>query len=631
MDLYPALPSDDSIRVLVLEPGQGDQPLAGHLETIFSLEEPTSFEAVSYVWGSSTMDRTILLNGDPHHITPNLDDALRQCRLPDRPRALWADSICINQKDLKEKAHQVTLMGRIYAASQCTLICLGTNPKKRKHARRAAAALGDINDMMDQVFGSPHFSWEPDSFPWPRWDDMLLNDPRWRSLVILTKQNWFRRGWVIQEAILARDARILWVGVQIRLLDLLRAGKWVTRRAQTFASRLGNQRDYSFWPSKMPTLLRQMFFQKSEAEAKTLYSGAKVVKGFKLLEALHDARWLEIGDPCDRIYAFMALPFVGNQMPVLRPDYEQSHLEVYRDFAVEYLEQNLDLDILCFVNHTEKTLQNPNIRSWVPQWDHHGWVSGPRVASGPRPKFGSSSAGLRNHAVRWEMDTVRPLLQVRGVIFDSVAFASPTITVETTVEEICAMWNQTSKTSSTLASFTQGEADAAHRCLAFTEALNASYVQGSSHRKWADTLKLYASFLQNSDPETLRPGGAHILPDDIHWCHRVLMEIAHRARLFMLGRGYYGVGPGVVQKGDVCAFVLGAPRPFILRKVPGAYHTNSYQLIGAVYVVGNKLDKDGIPLNLSKMLGWNDWERFRRRGEWADWGQEAQVEDILLA
>ncbi|KAF3770551.1 HET-domain-containing protein, partial [Cryphonectria parasitica EP155] len=68
---------------------------------------------------------TITINGKTLAITTNLKEALWQARLTDRPRALWTDSVCINQRDEAEKAQQVGLMGRIYKMSSCTLICLG--------------------------------------------------------------------------------------------------------------------------------------------------------------------------------------------------------------------------------------------------------------------------------------------------------------------------------------------------------------------------------------------------------------------------------------------------------------------------------------------------------------------------
>ena len=61
------------------------------------------YEAISYVWGSNKRDQPILIDGKTLLITANLLDALGQVRLPDRPRVLWTDCICINQDNDLEK------------------------------------------------------------------------------------------------------------------------------------------------------------------------------------------------------------------------------------------------------------------------------------------------------------------------------------------------------------------------------------------------------------------------------------------------------------------------------------------------------------------------------------------------
>lgn len=124
------------------------------------LDEQPQFEAISYVWGDAIFDQKIACDpkkGTILHITPTLRNALRQVRLTDKPRAVWADSICINQQDKDEKGYQVGLMGRIYGQSSCTLICLG--PNDEGHASKVATLLTDVDTMMQKVFDDHDFSW----------------------------------------------------------------------------------------------------------------------------------------------------------------------------------------------------------------------------------------------------------------------------------------------------------------------------------------------------------------------------------------------------------------------------------------------------------------------------------------
>ncbi|KAJ0107822.1 hypothetical protein J7T55_000085 [Diaporthe amygdali] len=464
---YQPLPEQDSIRILILAPGKDNDPLSGTLETTHvnnRQQTPHSaqrapkrrktspaaqlprwtagrpFEAISYAWGSNMLDHAILLNGMAHQITANLNDALRQCRLPDQPRALWADSICINQNDLKEKGQQVAVMDRVYASSQCTLICLGTDTDNRDHAWDAFEVLSDANTMIQQALQSPGFSWELNSFPWPNFQDPLVKDSRWQSIKIMVDLPWFWRGWVVQEAALGREARILWAGCEILLLDLMRVELWFNRRVRELA---GTSNHVSWWITK---LVRQTLVHQRRAEARVFYDSECLMEDMDILETLDGARNLGLGDPRDRIYAFMALPFVKNPMPALRPDYEQSHLRLYRDFAVKYLEHTSDLNILCYVTHEVDDGQGPDSleSSWVPRWDHRNWVTSVRII-GQGYRFGSDSADSADFAIVHKNDLAPVLLKVRAVVFGLVGFVSQRFMQHSTAEDLTRVWSLASE------------------------------------------------------------------------------------------------------------------------------------------------------------------------------------------
>ncbi|KAK0708717.1 heterokaryon incompatibility, partial [Lasiosphaeris hirsuta] len=84
-----------------------------------------SYEAISYAWGNVKSEEKIICNGRLLRITSSLAAALRRTRLRDRPRVLWADGICINQKDDSDKEQQVPLMAAIYSQAKQVLCWLG--------------------------------------------------------------------------------------------------------------------------------------------------------------------------------------------------------------------------------------------------------------------------------------------------------------------------------------------------------------------------------------------------------------------------------------------------------------------------------------------------------------------------
>jgi hypothetical protein len=68
-----------------------------------------------------------MCNGKSLSITRNLYQALREIRHPTETTLLWADAICLNQKDESEKRHQVKQIGRVFESAKRVLAWLGTD------------------------------------------------------------------------------------------------------------------------------------------------------------------------------------------------------------------------------------------------------------------------------------------------------------------------------------------------------------------------------------------------------------------------------------------------------------------------------------------------------------------------
>jgi hypothetical protein len=181
--------SDRYFRTILLHPGSGDDPLRCSLRT--SLLSETSFEAISYAWGDTTRDRQIACEGRYIPITTNLWTVLQHIRR-DTPRVLWADSICINQEDNKEKEQQVSIMGQIYRSADRVLIFLGADDLG--HGAKVHSLLEETSSMIRK--GLENCGPAPNSFPLLADDAPILKDVRWSSLERMLHQSWFGRGWV---------------------------------------------------------------------------------------------------------------------------------------------------------------------------------------------------------------------------------------------------------------------------------------------------------------------------------------------------------------------------------------------------------------------------------------------------
>jgi hypothetical protein len=114
--------SEGCIRLLVLLPRTPDTAVSCSLRMvnlsefhdmtgIAATSELRAYEALSYVWGDPTNTTHVTCDDDALQITCSFGSLLGRVRFAKQDRILWADGVCINQRDLEERAQQVSLMG----------------------------------------------------------------------------------------------------------------------------------------------------------------------------------------------------------------------------------------------------------------------------------------------------------------------------------------------------------------------------------------------------------------------------------------------------------------------------------------------------------------------------------------
>lgn len=591
---YEPLPGKTHIRLLIINPGAGEDVLSGSMITVdLDAPELASFEAISYTWGSGEKDQPILINERSLLITRSLKEAILQTRLPERPRILWADSICINQDDIVEKGYQVSAMGRIYKASSRTLICLGLEPHNEHKAVEAAALIKEVDAMIDATMRDLAFKFECDAFPWPSENDPLVDDARWLSAwEFLVRHPWFERGWVVQEAALGSDALIHWAGAHIEWMSLLRVDNWLYYRAIPSA-RPGQQQ-----PSDIDSLHSDNFHLRRHEEAKTFVSEYldSSIQALTTLSVLQHARKMRLTDPRDRIYAFTALKTADGVMVRLnlQPDYTRPHKEVFHQFAVKYLEETLDLDILTHVDHDEHELVNlRGVPSWVPCWDNGANVSPYHVHDSSCQPFATEHNPLK------VTDIIEgSKLRLRGVVIGPIHFASRRIVkdLKDPVAEVLALWRQVT-------------AEANHRPGPFRKSLGFEFLDAISlgrHRgelaQWEDAKREFAEYLElhNEVDQLAQTAPDPPIRQHAHRISQLALNRMENRRVIVLEQGFIGVTSAAARQGDLCALVNGLCSPLILR--PVSDHPDHYILVGNAYVLRGTRVVDGVvhPLRMDK-------------------------------
>jgi Heterokaryon incompatibility protein (HET) len=198
--VYKPLIHDDSIRLLVLEPGLAMQTIRCRFEYRRLSEEPP-YEAISYVWGPALPTYRIILDRCIFVIRGNLYHGLCQLRHLRKNRTLWIDAICLNQDDIPERNHQVQQMKRIYESATGTLVWLGIPGRREREALKLLQLVEEAKRMTPGVDVTKMIA---DRLH-PNSSSHLMSE----AFSSFFSNTWFTRVWVQQEFAVSRNIQFV--------------------------------------------------------------------------------------------------------------------------------------------------------------------------------------------------------------------------------------------------------------------------------------------------------------------------------------------------------------------------------------------------------------------------------------
>jgi hypothetical protein len=599
---YDELPLGDVIRYMVLKAGSNDDPLECTLHTAPMSE--VDFEAVSYVWGSDIRDKQIACDGHTFALTTNLFRVLHRVRQPHASRTIWADLICINQENLEEKSYQVAIMGKIYSCARQVLIHMGGNDNG--HSPHVCSLIATICNTIDRTLSLTPNDWN--AFPYPKEDDAILIDSRWDSVSLLLDETWFTRGWVVREAGSAKDCQVYWGKSEFSWNSLMRTLNWLYKRA------IKTLYDKGF-DSKIPLAHVELFEDRYPEYAK-LFSDEITWVNSSLLGYLSLTRQLNLKDPRDRIYAFLELVH-DEQRQVkfrhFRPNYKDHFLQVYQQFAVEYIQTTSYIGLLSNVEHNKESLGS-SISSWVPRWDISLTRTGYAFAP---PDSAYPALTARDGSVTDPIVTDETALKVKGVILDEVLYASEALDfATTTTDTIRAIWRSVESLVQECPYPKVG------RLTLFMGILTAGTREGDI-MDWLQSDAGYYQLLHNSseNPNELdSPNTSQVEPGSIDMFHNTVKGYTHNRKIILTKRGYMGLAPYMTQKGDECGIIFGCNTPCILRT---SGQESRYKYLGATYMIG----QDHWTTAQGRVV-FSDILGSERSKDWTEWDVEER--DIYL-
>ncbi|KAH7401306.1 hypothetical protein BKA66DRAFT_564959 [Pyrenochaeta sp. MPI-SDFR-AT-0127] len=196
---YTYLPLDEGeIRLFLLFPGKQNDPIRGMIFTASSIEDAGPFRTLSYEWGIRKKEKQIFTESGILKVWSSLHSTITNLREDDSPTVLWIDAICINQNDDKEKTRQIRLLPEIFQHATRTLGFLGSDGRSNDAVQallQIRAKLDTYNEWPKGLKAIPK-SWEKDSKP-------RSDDPIWQEIKDFFDRTWFRRAWIVQEAVAA--------------------------------------------------------------------------------------------------------------------------------------------------------------------------------------------------------------------------------------------------------------------------------------------------------------------------------------------------------------------------------------------------------------------------------------------
>ena len=348
---------------------------------------------------------------------------------------------------------------------------------------------------------------------------------------------------------------------------------------------------------------------------------------------LTDAKEKKTTNPKDKVFALYSL-FLELGLVLPKPDYRKPIEQIFREATVACLRFDKSLDILY---QCPSDNRNPDLRSWVPDWNASAWSHDDSRAPLAHSRF--AACGPSEAAYDFNQEETRLILV--GKIFDTVDVRSRVMpggrnllpalrdgsafvrkkkgTAEhgdeffeftTATFDVFRSWRRVADTSS----YPTGEHPRdAFRSVATMDG-DAQRFEPRIFSRWLQLIQSSDQMIMKAAVEAVSPGWQQAITPDLHQkfveqCEaqipahqRVFWALGDEARdfhfdavimseqkcFFRTAAGFFGTAPDPacvsVQAGDKVALIAGMAHPMLLRLVDGGYKLLTHVFLhGAMY------------------------------------------------
>lgn len=577
----------------------------------FRLADPDlpAYDALSYTWGSQTYSEPILVDGEELLVLPSVLPFLG-ILAKRKPTYWWVDSICIDQKNKTEKAHQISLMVLIFRFAQQTQVYLG------EEADDSTLAIEFLRDLGDRYGKRQSREWINATF-----QRKGPNEPQWDAVSKLFGRPWWTRIWTVQEYIIPVRLELYCGEANMSRENFVDALHCIWQ-----GSVKGLDHFETPWTRTRIVEYHQVFGQ--DEQLQSLRCSLTAAMAYICLYNFTDAR--------DRLYSLSGLVRDAHLAGI--PDLDQDVEDLYKKFVKAFVEHYKSLDVICYATSFTSSESRPGqcrpLPSWVPDWTVPApAVVGPLMASQPngpignlRPTHSLESSAIYNASLGAKADVVfsddLKQLSCPGFIIDEVdALASfPAIPPVTRLEFDTLHQGESDilRTDSPGGKPNHDEAaevmESVMRCLVLDRG-DKYFNHAPPTAMFASEFKTFLGLGLQKNPalkftfkawfrenRTLRIRGwtlenlaREYVGDDFHptadqqqghrgsFFGRLYDTIGYMMRRLIITRmGIICMAPGKTRRGDLVCVLLGCNIPVVLRPA----EDGKYALVGECYVDG---------------------------------------------
>ena len=544
---YQYLPLNEvlnEIRTLTLHPGEFSADINISIQkVILTTDTPPTYEALSYVWGSTEdpLDIRIGPSGaETLAITQNLAVALPYLRYEDKIRTLWIDAICINQQDLGERSRQVKRMRDIYSLADRVVVWLG--PEKDNSAK-VLHLLSHLSSEIKVDFSTflmtpatsvsaVHFSDLGKRLPYSI-DDL-------RGIDALICRPWFSRLWVWQEIGLAKNSPIVVCGTNTI--------PWASFRQAVFCLSIKK------WDVHYSVALSDRLVKLVEISE---FSG-----NMSLGSMIRRTAACKCSDARDHIYAVQSLLPRSSTSSKIEPDYTKATAQVYQDLMVLYANSGkLNMLRYCELKN-DVAMEMP---SWVPNSADKDTAKSLHCV-GTASGHGNAVAGYQGDGV----------LSAAGVIFATISSVQE-MAFQHTYKGIVDMIQRLSLQKIEHLSYVAGDSlvDAFCRTLACNNFYNEYHPPNTNYAKLKASRELVLALGLNESQK-------FAACKDTWKFLNIVWTYCPKRSFIITEEGYIGIASKATKPGDRVCVLLGSRVPLLLRETSGLQS----KVVGECYLHG---------------------------------------------